>query len=664
MRAAFAGFLGVTLGAACATCLCGAGEISRSEYRDRLHGMWLGESLANWTGLTCEGRRQAPPFFTDANWGDPIGNGQFINFVILDPWQADDDTDVEYVYLHLMSTLGHNLLTPAEISAGWTSHINRYIWVSNQQARTLIGQNVTPPSTGLFSGNIFSLMIDAQLTTEIFGAFTPGMPEEMLRLSLLPIETTASGYAVHAAQFYAALYSLAARVDRNLSGRDQAIWLVREARKFIPDSSKTAGLADLVLADFLANPDPNDWERTRDLIASIYQTNAAANGWVFRAWYESSVNFADGVMCLLYGQMDYKRTLQIGTLSGWDADNPTATMGGLIGLVKGTQAIRDAFPGQTLSDRFNIYRTRDNLPDYLPADPAAQDTFQMLADRSMAMVDRAVVEAGGIVDLANDRYILPEPVWGRGIDWNPSQQLDGRSANLRFLRNAQPILVTSSEPWPVGAPPTNGASYAPFIGNGLENDFSGREVVYGENRPYDSGDTGSPPVLGKIVTLQIVYPAPVEVHTVRFIGGPSIRTGPTSGWGGWFDSIQVELQIGGTWVPQTVMPSEPLDPTRPWQLIDFVLASPVEATGVRVKGPAGGGRAFVTCAELDALSRPRPPCVGDLNGDRVSDDSDFVLFASSYDELLSSFGDFNRDGVTDDADFVLFAAAYDTLECP
>ena len=45
------------------------------------------------------------------------------------------------------------------------------------------------------------------------------------------------------------------------------------------------------------------------------------------------------------------------------------------------------------------------------------------------------------------------------------------------------------------------------------------------------------------------------------------------------------------------------------------------------------------------------------------DDSDFVLFAGAYNELLDSFADFNRDGVTDDADFVLFAGAYNELLC-
>jgi len=62
-----------------------------------------------------------------------------------------------------------------------------------------------------------------------------------------------------------------------------------------------------------------------------------------------------------------------------------------------------------------------------------------------------------------------------------------------------------------------------------------------------------------------------------------------------------------------------------------------------------------------------PVCAGDLNGDGMVDDVDFVLFAGSYDNLVvppaSAFADFNADGVVDDSDFVVFAAAYDQLLC-
>ncbi len=63
----------------------------------------------------------------------------------------------------------------------------------------------------------------------------------------------------------------------------------------------------------------------------------------------------------------------------------------------------------------------------------------------------------------------------------------------------------------------------------------------------------------------------------------------------------------------------------------------------------------------------KAPCPADLNGDGVVDDSDFVIFAVAYDQLLCGTpcpADLNNDTVVDDSDFVIFAVAYDALLCP
>ncbi len=65
----------------------------------------------------------------------------------------------------------------------------------------------------------------------------------------------------------------------------------------------------------------------------------------------------------------------------------------------------------------------------------------------------------------------------------------------------------------------------------------------------------------------------------------------------------------------------------------------------------------------------RAICRGDLNADGQVDDTDFVLFVSFYNDLLSpggawTGGDLNGDAVCDDSDFVRFANSYDQLLCP
>jgi hypothetical protein len=558
------------------------GQLRRSEYADRLRAMWLGETIANWTGLTTEGVKEEAPFYTDADWGLdqqlPWKPEDVIDFVFQDPWLADDDTDIEYVYMHLVNQYQTALLSPDQIAAGWQTYINDYIWVSNQEARSLMRLRALPPVTGMPSANRNSLMIDAQLTTEIFGALAPGMPARALQLADLPIRTTASGYAAHAAQFYVVLYSLATQVDPDLSGRDQVIWLVEQARRYIPDTSKTADIADFVLADFLDNPQPDDWESTRDRVYERYHRRAAAHGFVYRDWVESSVNFGSGLIALLYGQGDFRRTVQIGALSGWDSDNGTATMGGLLGLMMGYDSLAAQFPERELSDRYRIHRSRPEMPDLLPADPDAQDTFAMMAQRMLPWVEATIRSAGGMV--AGDVWTLPEAATDDPLSHNPLQQLTRRSANNQVRRVGGTVNALVS-----GEIDTVGAGR---IADGVEHDFSGQEVSEPTQGYRSAKEIAS-------LTLTVTYDRPVTVQTIRLVEG-----GGSSG----FSQLAAELRGENGWqaVPsETILSAEP-DPALAYQIIDFILPAPIPATGIRLTGEVAGPLRQATILELDALA--------------------------------------------------------------
>ena len=90
----------------------GIQTIDRADYADKLRAMWIAESIANWTGLRTENIKKRPPFYTDEDWGKTVpgrygpDNPRTLEFVIQDPWLADDDTDIEYIYVHAMAKKG------------------------------------------------------------------------------------------------------------------------------------------------------------------------------------------------------------------------------------------------------------------------------------------------------------------------------------------------------------------------------------------------------------------------------------------------------------------------------------------------------------------------------------------------------------------------------
>lgn len=562
-------------------------ELDRDTYRDRLHAMWLGQTIANWTGLQTELDRTEPPFYTDEDWPG-------IGFVTdQNPWLADDDTDIEYVYLHAASQAGTPALTSQQIADAWQRHINDFIWVSNARARQLMRGGTVPPATGLGMANPDSLAIDAQLTTEFFGSFAPGMPREALRLADLPIRTTAEGHASHASQFFALLYTLAPMVEQ-LPSQDQPTALTEMARRYIPDTSKAADIVDFVLADFQANPDIDDWEGTRDRIYRRYQLKAEQNGFNYRGGVESSINFGAGVMALLYGNGDYRRTVQIGTLSGWDSDNATATLGGLIGLLRGTEYIREQFPDVNLSDRFNIYRTRDELPDYLPQDPDAEDTFAAMADRMIPLIERTIMDAGGSV--AGDVWTIPnqQPAPDpSNIDSlanaNPGTDLLRRSANNQIPEAGNEVVAQSSL---AGSEIDGGSADVAVIADGAESDFTGAERF---ERPKFFTAAG-----GDGATLSVTYDQTWVADTVRII------TGPAGVSDGLHDTV-VEIRTPqGRWVqPKTSsFATAELRGDKPHQIVDVHLGRTEQLTGVRVTGKVAADDRLAV-AEIDALAPKR-----------------------------------------------------------
>ena len=414
--------------------------VSREAYLNKLYGFWLGQCIANWTGLVTEmdkigGEGPHGVFYTRENWGQadqpsiwaqgvPSDLSPTIDWVFEDEgglWGADDDTDIEYMYQHQLFQHQTSVLSGEQIRDGWLKHIysdentpfvnnegdkENFLWVSNQRAHDLMRtEGLIPPATSDPVNNTDYDMIDAQLTTEIFGLFAPARPDVALRMAHLPIRTTARENAAWASEFYVVMYSLASYVDQNLSMKEQVLWMADKARQRLPDDSYSAKMFDFVKGRYQADV---SWEKARDDIYNRYQVeqqdgyDITAKDLYCNGCFASGINFASSLVSLFYGEGDFKETVKIAVLAGWDSDNPAATWGGLLGFMHGKDGIEQAF-GRTFADKFNIHRTRGNFPNN------GIDTFQDMAEKGIFVVDRAVQEEmDGGIDLVNNLWLIPD----------------------------------------------------------------------------------------------------------------------------------------------------------------------------------------------------------------------------------------------------------------
>ena len=408
-------FSALTIISLCGSTMAQADEltVSRSEYLEKLHGFWLGQCIANWTGIITEmrkigGQGERGVFYTREDWGATVpakrwGGGDqttTIDWVRRGPdeiWGADDDTDIEYMYQYLLSKHQTARLTGEQIRDGWVTHIydeknapkgENFLWVSNQRAHDLMLKGLIPPATSDPANNEHYEMIDAQLTTEIFGLYAPGRPDIGLEIANLPIRTTAGGEAALASQFYVIMHSLAVTADPTASPKSQIQSMAARARAFLPDESTTAKMYDFVKSRYDAGV---PWEQARDDVYTRYQVEQQDGYNVTpKNPVASGINFAASIVSLLFGEGDYQETVKIAVLAGWDSDNPAATWGGLLGFMLGKQGIEKAF-GQEFSDRYHIHRTRTGFPV-----PEGVDNFPDMAAAGAKIVHRVVVdEIGG-----------------------------------------------------------------------------------------------------------------------------------------------------------------------------------------------------------------------------------------------------------------------------
>ena len=400
--------------------------IDRNNYLNQ-PGFWLAQCIANWTGLITEMDKIGIPingkgkgFYTRENWGkkdepniwDSNNYSETIDFIFAEKdsiWGADDDTDIEYIYQELIYKNPKLKLTGEDIRKGWLKHIYKeeenFLWVSNQKAFDLMIQGIIPPETSNPELNPYYEMIDAQLTTEIFGLFSPSKPEIALELAYLPIRTTARKNAALIAEFNIIMYSLASKNINDLSIKNRILLMAEKARFHLPNNTYPAKMFDFVYDNYKKGI---AWESTRDELHNKYQvrqedgyhwatTDKSCNG-----CFAAGINFGASIISLLYGEGDLKKTIQIGALAGWDSDNPTATWGGLLGFMKGKKEVEKIF-GRKLSSLFNIHRTRKGFSN------KGIDNFKNMAFKGREIVDRVVKEKmGGEINLEKDIWIIPD----------------------------------------------------------------------------------------------------------------------------------------------------------------------------------------------------------------------------------------------------------------
>ena len=350
-------------------------EISYTQLRDKIAGAWLGQMVGNIYGLEYENKFIEEP-------GEPpfVFNKAVRKMTAVDGAFSDDDTDVEYLYLLMMEKYGVHP-TYAQIREGWMYHIRDRVWLANRATLGNMHYGLTPPFTGDKRYNPHWFQIDPQLINEIWAYTAPGMPSYAAGISEWAARITSDDWATSPTVVYGAMYS-EAFFESDIET------LVKHSKEYLPKGDRFRHTIDQCLE--LYHTYPEDWKKSREVIKQEYWTDEADET---KTIWNADLNGAMGILSLLYGQGDIEKTLLIGCALGFDADNQTATICGLLGVINGgssvpsTWSMPEQFPHWTkpFNDRY-INVTRYDMPDA---------SIEDLINRTTELAAKVIVENGG-----------------------------------------------------------------------------------------------------------------------------------------------------------------------------------------------------------------------------------------------------------------------------
>jgi len=619
------------------------------EYAARLKGMWAGQLLGNCAGRPVEGGATSYDGYAiteyPIKWDDLAGavwRGTDGTVRAAGYWDGDDDTCFELLYGNL---LGANPSpTNGELTALWQTDVTLdQIYIANRQAKYLISSHgKAAPDSGSARCNMHGpWSIDSQITTESLGALAPGMRGQAATLAGQFGGVTNCGLAVHAARFYAAMYAQAAfsaDVSELLGNGLEAVPLSSRTRQIVQAAM------DAYQQDVEADGQADNWLAARDSVISLVSQRGR-----HRSWVESGMNTGMTVLALLYGQGNARSTIEYAVRGGYDSDCNPATAAGLIGLMKGYDALLADLGLSTPPDAY-LYR-----PNYATSLHGGSYTLDQAAMVLQSAAEQQILNAygpGAIVgEGADRRYCLGEA--GTGPDAiGPLEERypPAGPAGLvgQVLASGGTVQVATSA---ANHDPTlDRRDYRTLIDGVTEACWSG--VL-----PYDTyTGSGSP----RTDWYQLAFPQAQVFGKVVFYEGDirwnGINADPyvSTPYGGYFTTLTVQVLRDGQWEDvENLAPSEALDPLAFYQRIEMTFA-PVSGMAVRVIGQAGGTRPYTSCLELEAFA----PWPGDADNDGMVDVGDLGILAGHWGCLSGATwrdGDFNADGAINVGDLGVLA---------
>lgn len=234
----------------------------------------------------------------------------------------DDDTNYTMLALKLLEDYGPNF-SPADVGECWLASLPLLHTCTAERVAYLNLCNLRlPPESAVFC-NPYREWIGAQIRGDLFGYINPGNPERAAEMAWRDASISHVKNGIYGEMFAAAMIASA--------------FVLRDPEKIV-----LAGLAQVPKNCRLAFSirQALDWRRAgKSLEESVALLRRDWDEKDPHHWCHTISNAMLVVFGLLYGELDFTKSIGIGTVFGFDTDCNSATIGSILGVVLGEKAL-------------------------------------------------------------------------------------------------------------------------------------------------------------------------------------------------------------------------------------------------------------------------------------------------------------------------------------
>lgn len=295
-----------------------------NEYQNKVKGCWLGKNIGGTLGAPFECMRGV----VDLDfYSQDMSSGSWPN----------DDLDLQLAWLCAAERFGKSVDSTI-LGEYWLSFIVAN-WSEYGAGKNNLRNGIEPPLSGGYN-NINKNSCGAFIRSEIWACLAPGHPEIAVKYAFEDASVDHSDEGIYGEIFFAAVQS-AAFCESNTQK------LIDIGLSYIPEKCAVAKAVDCAIKAYQSGI---DWKAARkEILQCVPGTFGTYRGYCMGGeegdvpaglpGFDAPSNIGITVLGWLYGEGDFEKSICIAAGCCEDADCTAATLGALLGIIMGAEAL-------------------------------------------------------------------------------------------------------------------------------------------------------------------------------------------------------------------------------------------------------------------------------------------------------------------------------------